>query len=68
MGIEDDRERLMAAATRELENCVARLHEEFCLRDEEIIGILTMYSSLMAIQSMGYLVECEEEEEEEEEE
>lgn len=68
MGIEDDRERLMSVATHELENCVSRLREEFCLRDEEIIGILTMYSSLLAIQSMGYLVEYEDEEEEEEEE
>jgi hypothetical protein len=59
---EQDKDRFITLAGHELENMVNRFHEEFCLSDPEIIGLLTCYASLMSIQSMGYLVDAEEEE------
>jgi dihydrofolate reductase len=49
----------------ELEALLSRYHEEFDLNDAQLIGGLQMYSTLFALQSMGWC--CEEEEEEEEE-
>ena len=63
MSGEQDKDRFITLAGHELENMVNRFHEEFCLSDPEIIGLLTSYASLMSIQSMGYLVEEDEEEE-----
>jgi hypothetical protein len=49
----------------ELEALLSRYQEEFDLNDAQLIGGLQMYSTLFAIQSMGWC--CEEEEEEDEE-
>jgi hypothetical protein len=57
---EQDKDRFITLAGHELENMVNRFHEEFCLSDPEIIGLLTSYASLLSIQSMGYLAEEEE--------
>jgi hypothetical protein len=48
----------------ELEALLSRYQEEFDLSDPTLIGGLQMYSTLFALQSMGWC--CEEEEEEEE--
>ena len=61
---EADRERFMTLASNELENVIYRFGEEFCLSDQEIIGLLMCYASVMSVQSMGYLVDLDEEEEE----
>ena len=49
-----------------LEALLSRYQEEFDLHDATLIGGLQMYSTLFALQSMGWC--CEEDEEEEEEE
>ena len=60
MSGEQDKDRFITLAGHELENMVNRFHEEFCMSDPEIIGLLTSYASLLSIQSMGYLVVEEE--------
>ena len=47
----------------DIENLVARYQEEFDLDDATLIGGLQMYSSLMSLQALGYLLEDDDEEE-----
>ncbi|MCP4891067.1 MAG: hypothetical protein GY904_31300 [Planctomycetaceae bacterium] len=50
----------------ELEALLGRYQSEFDLSDAALIGGLQMYSTLFAIQAMGWCVEEEEDEEENE--
>jgi len=47
----------------DIEKLVARYQEEFDLDDATLIGGLQMYSSLMSLQALGYLLEEDEDEE-----
>ena len=49
----------------DIEKLVDRYQEEFDLDDATLIGGLQMYSCLMLLQAMGYLLEDDEEEDEE---
>ena len=59
-------EEQFSAFCNDLEALLSRYQEEFDLEDAMLIGGLQMYSTLFALQSMGWC--CEEDEEEEEEE
>jgi|TARA_R110000787_G_scaffold34978_2_gene90212 dihydrofolate reductase len=58
-------EEQFSAFCGDLEALLSRYQEEFDLNDAMLIGGMQMYSTLFAIQQMGWC--CEEEEEEEEE-
>jgi len=47
----------------DIEKLVDRYQEEFDLDDATLIGGLQMYSCLMSLQAMGYLLEDDEDEE-----
>jgi hypothetical protein len=51
----------------DIEKLVARYQEEFDLDDATLIGGLQMYSCLMSLQALGYLLEDDDEEDDEEE-
>tara|TARA_A100001201_G_C4085079_1_gene200187 strand:+ start:1102 stop:1302 length:201 start_codon:yes stop_codon:yes gene_type:complete len=48
----------------DIEKLVARYQEEFDLDEATMIGGLQMYSCLMSLQAMGYLLDDDDEEEE----
>ncbi len=50
----------------DIEKLVARYQEEFDLDDASLIGGLQMYSCLMSLQALGYLLEDDDEEDDEE--
>ena len=50
----------------DIEKLVARYQEEFDLDDASLIGGLQMYSCLMSLQALGYLLEDDEDEDDEE--
>jgi hypothetical protein len=51
----------------DIEKLVARYQEEFDLDEATMIGGLQMYSCLMSLQAMGYLLEDDDEDDEKEE-
>ena len=51
----------------ELEALLGRYQEEFDLSDATLIGGLQMYSTLFAIQSMGWCLDDDDDDEEDEE-
>ena len=50
----------------DIEKLVARYQDEFDLDDATLIGGLQMYSCLMSLQALGYLLEEDEDEDEDE--
>ena len=50
----------------DIEKLVARYQEEFDLDDASLIGGLQMYSCLLSLQALGYLLEEDEDEDDEE--
>lgn len=50
----------------DIEKLVARYQEEFDLDEATMIGGLQMYSCLMSLQALGYLLEDDDEEDDEE--
>ena len=52
----------------DIEKLVARYQEEFDLDEATMIGGLQMYSCLMSLQALGYLLEEDDDEDDEEEE
>ena len=52
----------------DIEKLVARYQEEFDLDEATMIGGLQMYSCLMSLQALGYLLEDDDDEDDEKEE
>ena len=52
----------------DIEKLVARYQEEFDLDEATMIGGLQMYSCLMSLQALGYLLEEDDDEDDEEKE